>query len=759
MATAETILGQPLDRVDGRLKVTGRATYAADTRVKGALYGVIVGSTVASGKIKSLDTTAAENLSGVIAVFTHHNAPKLKSQEPQERPGVDPKVGEPLSPLQDNQIRSNGQPIALVIADTFERATAAAALVKATYQSELGVTSFAVAAKSAFPPSSPKSKDKDAKTKLNSVYERGDFRADFDRAEVKLERTYEQAAETHNPMELHATLAVWDGPKLTLYDKTQWVDNVQKQVALALDIASDDVRVISPFVGGGFGSGLRVWPHTLMAAFAARALRRPVKIVLTRAQMFTMVGYRPHCQQHVSIGASKTGQIAALEHRAIGQTSTYEEFAESALDCTRFMYACPSLRTEYRLAAMNVNSPTPMRGPGEATGMYALESAMDELAVELNLDPIQLRVLNHADQDPEKKLPFSSKSLKECYAQGAKRFGWERRNPQPRSMRDGDQLVGFGMASATWPAHRQKASAAAQLSADGTAVVRSASSDIGPGTYTSMTQIAAQTLGLPLAKVRFELGDTRLPKAPAQGGSMTMASVGSAVYEVCQKLIKRLWELAKDAPDSPLHQSAAADIVARDGRLSLKGKPQQGEALTAILKRSGQESLAVTHDSEPGADAKKFSMYAFGAHFVEVRVDPDLAVVRIARMVTALAAGKIINPKTAHSQAIGGMVGGVGMALREGTRWDSRNGRVINANLADYLIPVHADIPALEAFYVDETDAHTNPLGTKGLAELSIVGVAAAVANAIYHATGKRLRELPISLEKLFYRFGEVARE
>ena len=566
---------------------------------------------------------------------------------------------------------------------------------------------------------------------------------------MKVEETYSHPDEYHNAMELHATVAAWDGNKLTLYDKTQWVDNVQQQVAAAFGIDKDDVRVVSPFVGGAFGSALRAWVHVFIAALAAKHVRRPVKLVLTRAQQYTVPGYRPRTVQKVALGATKDGKLTAIRHEATAQTSTFEEYTESTLNPARFLYACPNVATRYYLAAMNVNTPASMRAPGEATGVYALECALDELAYALKMDPLQLRLVNHADEDPEKRLPWSSKSLKECYQRAAEKFGWAKRKPQPRSMRDGRLLVGWGMATATWPTHRLPATVLVRVLADGSAQVRTAASDIGPGTYTAMTQIAADALGLPVARVKFDLGDSKMPPAPVEGGSMTVASVGSAVHEAALAARHKVLALASGDDGSPLHKAEADGVEAADGRLFLKKEPGRGETYADILKRHKKESVEVTRESKPGEELKKFSMYAFGVQFVEVRVDPDFGTVRVGRVVSGFAAGRIINPKTAHSQAIGGIVGGLGMALLEEVVRDRRNGRVVNANLEQYMVPVNADVPELDVFFVDEEDKHVNPIGAKGLAELSLVGVAPAVANAVYHATGKRIRDLPITPDKL----------
>jgi xanthine dehydrogenase YagR molybdenum-binding subunit len=733
---SDKMIGKPLDRVDGRLKVTGAARYAAEAQVAKVAYGVLVLSGIAKGQITGIDTAAAEKAPGVLAVLTHRNAGKASLPDDAKAP-VDPVVGQPLQPLQDDRIHYNGQPVAVVVADTFEQATRAAALVQVSYHEEKAVTDFAAAVAHAFTP------------KKSPDYTRGEPDKAFEAAEVRVEQTYSHPDEHHNPMEPHATVAVWEGQKLTLYDKTQWVDNVQKQAAATFGIPSEDVRVLSPFVGGAFGSALRAWVHVFLAALAGKHVRRPVKLVLTRSQMYTIPGYRPHTVQKVALAATRQGKLTALRHEATGRTSTYEKFLESVVNPSRCLYACPNVSTRYRLAAMNVNTPASMRGPGEATGVYALECALDELAVAVALDPVELRILNHADTDPETDRPWSSKSLKECYKQAAEKFGWAKRPPKPRSLRDGGLLIGWGMATATWPTHRRPATVLVRVLADGTAVVRTAASDIGPGTYTVMTQIAADALGLPVARVHFDLGDSRMPPAPVQGGSMTVASVGSAVYEAATAARNKVLDLAGSDDGSPLHRATADQVAAEDGRLFLKSEPKRGERYSDILKRHRKDAVEVTKESKPGEETKKFSMRAFGAHFVEVRVDPDFGTVRVARVVSGFAAGKIINPKTAHSQAIGGIVGGLGMALLEETIRDRRNGRIVNANLADYMVPVNADVPELVAFFVEEEDKHVNPLGTKGLAEMPLVGVAAAVANAVYHATGKRVRELPITLDKL----------
>ena len=710
MTTA--FIGQPVSRVDGRQKVTGGATYAAEFDVRGQAHGVILRSTVASGRMTAIDSAAAERAPGVIAVLTHRNAPKLAYRP--HKGLVDPVVGERLHVLQDDRVNHQGQPIGLVIADTLEQATHAATLVRVTYAPEGGATDI-----SRTEPVLPTQEKTDQGGGRPPETRRGDPQGALAAAEVKVEQRYVIPRENHNPIEMHATIALWDGDRLTLWDKTQWVHNTADEIAAVFGIPAENVRVISPFVGGAFGSGLRTWPHVTLAALGARVAKRPVKVMLSRREMFYSVGHRPHTIQQVSLGASRDGRLAAIVHDAYQETSTYEEFSEALLDTSRFLYACPNVYTRHRIARLNANTPTYMRAPGEVSGNFALESAMDELAAALNLDPVELRLLNEPKLDEFKKLPFSSRSTRECYRAAAERFGWSRRNPKPRSMRDGRWLIGWGMATANYPMNYAQASAKARLSPDGTAVVTSAASDMGPGTWTSMTQVAAEALGLPIERVKFVLGDTRLPRAPVHGGSMTMASVGSAVQAACRK-----------AREIALARSGANDLA-------------------DAMRRIGQD-VEASAEVKPGDEGKRFSMHAFGAMFVEVAVDPDLGETRVRRMVGAYGAGRIVNPKTTRSQCIGGMIGGIGMALMEHSVVDPRNGRVPNANLAEYAVPVHADAPpVMDVIFVDEHDPHVNPLGVKGVGEIAMVGVAPAIANAIYHATGKRIRELPVTPDKL----------
>jgi xanthine dehydrogenase YagR molybdenum-binding subunit len=747
------LIGRPVERINGRLKVTGRARYAAEFKHANVAHGVLVMSSIANGKIRAIDARAAESQPGVLKVITHLNAPRLRF--PERRVGSDPAlvddqsapiVGRSLPVLQEDTIYFNGQPIAVVVAETLEQAEYVATLVRVTYDEAKPVTSVEAEMARAFPPQEGLGEHPPLGRFADVV--RGDPQA-LSKAEVVVDETYTIPIEHHNPMELLSTIAVWTDGKLTVHDKTQWVPNVQQNLAVAFSIPEEDVHVINPFVGGAFGSSVRPWSHPVVAAMAARAVRRPVKLVVTRKQMFSSHGHRPYTVQRVALGAGQDGRLTAIVHEGYAQTSFYEENTENLLSATRMLYASPNCITKYRLVRGNVQTPIYMRGPGESSGVFALDSALDELAYKLKIDPLELRIRNHADSDPSNGLPWSSKSLLECYRQGAEKFGWSRRTIEPGSMQDGRYLVGMGMATGAYPMFRFPASARARILSDGTAVVQSSASDMGPGTWTTMKIIGAEALCLSLDQVRSELGDSSLPKAPVHGVSTTTASVGSAVYEACMAARSKLLGLAANDSRSPLKGATLDRVVFADGRISLLSDPSRGETYSDILRRSGLESVEATITSTPGDEMEKFSMHAFLAHFAEVRVDPELGVLRVSRFLTACAAGRIMNEKTALTQMTGAVVGGLGMALTEETLVDHRTGRIVNASLGEYHVPVNADIPRLEAFFVEERDDKVNPLGAKGIGEIGYVGVAVAVANAVFHATGKRIRRLPITLDKL----------
>jgi xanthine dehydrogenase YagR molybdenum-binding subunit len=741
------IVGTSINRVDGPLKVTGTARYSAEIPIAELAYGVIVQSEIARGTIAHMDVTEAEQLTGVLSVMTPDNTPKLESLQRFEREGgkgARP-TGRALSLLQDDRVHYNGQPIALVIAESFEVAMHAASLVRTTYRADTPTIDMVGALSSAYP-SMPRIYGRESPTSR-----RGDLQAGLAAADTRIDEVYTTPMETHNPMEMHATIALWEGDKVTLWDATQNVYGVRGTVAKSLSIPPENVRVISHFVGGAFGGKGSAWSHVVLAAMAARQVGRPVKIVLTRRQMFGPVGGRPHTVQHITLGARRDGTLTALRHDSTSSTSTIEEWLEPAALATRLLYDCPNEETSHHLVRLNVGTPTFMRAPGEASGTFALESAFDELAHALQMDPIALRLKNYAEADPDTGKPWSSKSLRECYALGAEHFGWARRNPTPGSMRDGDQLVGMGMATSTYPARRMAASAEACVYPNGRVVIKAASHDLGTGTYTVLTQLAADALGVAASCVTIELGDTNLPPNPISAGSMTVASTGSAVHLAAMAARDKLVQLAVTDPDSPLHGARHEEVEIIDGRLTLRSTADRGESFQQLLERNGRRPIEGKAEAKPGDETQQYSMHAFGAVFAEVRVDRDLGVVRVARMVGAYGAGRVLNPKTARSQLYGGITFGIGMALMEHTITDLRSGRYVNADIAEYHIPVHADIPPIEVFFVDEKDEQVDPIGAKGIGEIGITGVAAAIANAVFHATGIRIRELPITLDKLLH--------
>ena len=712
-------VGQPISRVDGPAKVTGQATYAAEFRLPNLAYAALVTSTVPKGWVTGVDASEAEEAPGVLAVIWHENAPKLAYKPMEKRPLVDPQSGEQLHVFQGPEVLFSGQPVAVVIADTQEQARSAASLVRVRYAPGEAETWMDAA---------DLEKPDEATQKLGRYAEkgRGDAKAAFADAAVRIDMTCSHEREYHNAMEPHATIAEWDGDKLTLYDKSQWVYNVRNEIAHIFDMPQDKIHVVSPYVGGAFGSSLRTWPHVTIAALAARVVGRPVKLELTRRNLYSAIGFRPRTIQRVRLGAEQDGTLSAIMQDVVGETSTYEEYGEITAEPPRLIYSCPNVLTRYRLTRMNSNTPCPMRAPGTATGVMALEMAMDELAEALAMDPMQLRLHNYAERNEDKNLPWSSKKLRECYEMAAERFGWSRRRPEVGAMREGMLQVGMGMATAWYASHRSPASAEAVLYANGSVVVRTAASDMGPGTYTAMTQLAADALHLPIELIDFELGDTDMPQAPVHGGSITLASVGNAVVRVCDSLREKLAELA------------GAD-----------GVPNDVAGMVALLNRHGMSALHATGGSKPGDETEKYASAAFGAVFVEVHVDPMFGTIRVPRIVGAYDVGKVVNPKIARSQCIGGMVGGLGMALLEQAEWDPRLGRVMNSNLAEYLVPVNADVQQLEALFAEGDDTIFNPIGAKGVAEIALVGVAPAIASAVYHATGKRVRDLPITPEKL----------
>ncbi|MGL4555382.1 MAG: xanthine dehydrogenase family protein molybdopterin-binding subunit [Gemmataceae bacterium] len=731
-------VGKPVSRVDGRAKVTGAARYAAEFPAGRMAYGFLVLSTVPKGRIEALDTKAADEAPGVLAVLTHKNAPRMKVTPVFDPSSPAPKSSATSAPiLQTDEIFWAGQPVAVVVADTFERACHAASLVKVTYKQEKATFDLDAGRDKAFIPD--KVNGEPAEVKI------GDAEKALATAAVKVDHLYTTPREVHNAIEPHATTAQWDGDKLTVHDATQYVFGVREMLCERFSLKPEDVRVLSPFVGGGFGGKGLSWPNVWLAVAAARHVGRPVKVVVTREQLYGCTGYRTPTEQRVKLGADAAGKLVALVHTGVTTSSTTNVFAEQFTFPARHLYASPNIHLQQKVVKLDVPPPTFMRAPGESPGTFALESALDELAHAAGIDPVELRLTNDPANDPVSGKPFSLRKFREAYELGARKFGWSRRKAKPGTVRDGRFLVGMGVATAFYPVYQFPGAAKVVMLADGTAVVQSGTHEMGMGTATVQAQHAADLLDLPVEKVRFEYGDTNLPFAAVTGGSATTISVGAAVAAAVEALKTTLLGLA--GKKSPLTGVTAGEVVFRDGRLVRREEPTKGEALGALARaaRGGRAEAQVFHN--PGKD-DKLSKGSYGAQFCEVRVDPDLGEVRVTRFVGAYDCGKILNPKTARSQFIGGVVMGLGMALMEAAHTDPRDGRVVNANLAEYLIPTHLDVPALEAYWVDEPDPHT-PMGAHGIGEIGITGVAAAVANAVFNATGKRVRDLPILPEKL----------
>jgi xanthine dehydrogenase YagR molybdenum-binding subunit len=727
-------IGKEMRRVEGLAKVTGRAKYSAEFEMPNLAYGYLLLSTIAKGSIKSLDIKEAETSPGVLGVFSHLNVPELL---PIPDFGDGPEAKE-FKAFQNNQISFNAQPVALVIAETFEQARYASRRIKVDYESEKPSTDFREHLDDA--------KETNAE---KSPRERGDFANAFENAPVKIDHEYHIPIEHHNPIEPHGATAFWKDGKLTIFDKSQNVYQVRDQLSKWFQVKPENVDVISLFVGGAFGACLNVNYYPPLVALAAREIKRPVRLVYSRRQMFSGHGYRPDTWQKVSMAAEKNGKLLGISHRVVVNTSTFEDYSEDFAKVARSLYACPNVKTLYQNVPTDLPTPAAMRAPGAVSNMFALECAMDELSYALKMDPLELRLINYAETDPDSGKPFSSKALKECYRMGAEKFGWKDRKPEPRSMKDGDLLVGWGTATGVWPAMQQAASVQITLKVDGSAHVISSTTDIGPGTYTVMTMIAAEYLGLDAEKVRFELGDSRYPKAPSQGGSWTTASVGSAIFGAAKNIKAKLLNLAKEQNASPFASENPDEVEMLDGKMFPKSNPDQSVSIAELMGHVGLREITEIYDSKPSEEREKYASSAHGAQFVEVKVDPDLGTVRVTRVVEVTACGKIMNPKASHSQEIGGVIWGIGMALQEATEVDHRYGRMMNASLADYHVPVNADALSIETIFVEEEDKIINPLGVKGMGELGLVGIPAAIANAVYHATGIRVRDLPITPDKL----------
>ncbi|MEN3368405.1 MAG: xanthine dehydrogenase YagR molybdenum-binding subunit [Verrucomicrobiota bacterium] len=740
-----SVIGKAQPRVDGPLKVSGGAMYASDFHFPGMLYAVPVEAAIASGKVTKLDTGAAEKLPGVRAIFHRENIGKIfRSVQGQGFEGI---IDERRPPFEDDIIRYWGQYIALAVADTFESAKAAADAVRATYEkdkhnveTDLKADDEPDEVATTFAPTK----------RLQS--ERGKAENAFASAPVKFDQTYVTPTHTHNPIELQAATAIWEGSMLTIYEESQGVFNLRSVLAQMFGLPKENVRVITKFVGSGFGSKLWPWTHCALAVAAARQLGKPVKLVLSRKMMFQTAGHRPRTQQRVRLGATKEGKLVSLQHDYVNHQAILDNYHEDCDEATAFHYSVPNLRVHFGRARRNVGSPTPMRGPGAVPGLYATESAMNELADQLNIDPVRLRVLNEPKINEALGIPFSSRHLLECFKVGAEKFGWSKRNPKVGSMKSGGLTVGWGMAGCTWVAARFPAEASVQLRDDGTVRVASGTQDIGTGTYTILAQLAAEKTGIPLDKVEVALGDTSLPEGPISGGSMVTGSMVPAVYKAADQAIESLFTIATTTPGSPFEKRKATDLALEGGRVFVKADGSgKGVPFADLLRRANVRLVTGSGKSEGsfGNPKPKFSTQSFGCHFVEVTWQPEIARLRVSRVVSVIDAGRILNPLAGRNQIEGAVVMGIGMALLEHTSYDPQNGAPINSNLADYMMAVNADVPPIDVHFLDFPDKQINELGARGIGEIGLAGVAAAITAATHHATGVRVRELPITIEDL----------
>jgi xanthine dehydrogenase YagR molybdenum-binding subunit len=731
-------IGQPLTRRDGILKVTGKAPFAADHHPPNMLFAVLAVSSVARGRVTFLDVAAAKNHPGVVDVMTPAHKPSL-AEDPDAK--TNPFMFR-MELLQNDGVRYANQPIAVVIAETLEAATEGAMLLAPKYQTQAARVGLD-AGKSFIPPA--------VGVGNPAVVELGDVKAGLAAATRAIDATYETPPQYHNPMEPHAITAAWDGDRLSIDTPSQGLAMAQSRIAGLFGIPPENIHIRSPFLGGGFGcKGLISGPQ-ILGIMAARLVNRPVKLVLSREQMYGPVGHRAPTRQRLRIGADDAGRLTALEHRAKTVSSTFDDFFEPAADASHTLYASPAIRTAHEVARVDSGTPLFMRAPGEATGSIALDSAIDEIAFACGMDPLEFRIRNDAEVEPISGKPFSSKALRDCYARGAERFGWAKRPLSPRQMRDhAGFLVGWGVGTATFPALMFQATARAVVRADGRGVMETGAHDMGQGAATALAQIAADGLGLSLDSVEFRSGTSDLPDAGIAGGSGHTATAGLAIYNAGAAVIAKLADLATRDDRSPLFGAGNAGVIARDGRLFRRDDEARSESYADILGRAGLAEVEAsgTGTADPAAQAE-YAMHAHGAVFAEVKVDPDLGQIRVTHMVGAFAAGRIINPKLVRSQLFGGMIWGVSFALHEEAVVDRRSGRIMNANLAEYHVPVNADVPSMEVLTVEEHDPHVNALGIKGVGEVGITGSAGAVANAVWHATGVRVRRFPIKIDDL----------
>jgi xanthine dehydrogenase YagR molybdenum-binding subunit len=732
-AGPSNVIGVALPRVDGPVKTTGTARYASDYHFPRLVYAVPVCATIANGKIRSLDTSAAEKLPGVLLVLHHGNIGPLFRVAGHVRNSED------RPPFEDEVIYYWGQYVAVAVAETFEQAQAAAAAVRVQYDAQTPNVSPVLNDELAAPP--------------HTESQRGDTNAGFSGAPVQLDETYSTPAETHNPMEMHATTAVWDGKKYILYESSQGVMNHLAVLAQVLGVPKENVQVISKFIGSGFGGKLFPWPHSALAATASRRLNRPVKLTLSRKMMFSNVGHRPRTQQRMRLGATKDGKLLSLEQHYRNHTSLTDNIKENCGEATPFIYSVANLQVTSALVKRNVGTPTPMRGPGAVPGLFALESAMDELAIKLQMDPVELRLRNDTLIDEEKKKPFSSRHLKECFTVGAEKFGWSRRTPAVGSMRKGDVILGWGMAAASWGAGRGACEASVTLKTDGTAYVSCGTQDIGTGTYTVFAQVLSDRTGIPVSKIDVVLGDSSLTPGPTSGGSTATATVVPAIVAAAEDAMNSVIAIAVKTNGSPFFQKDGETLMMSAGRIHAKGEAAESGVPYQDILKMAQVGYAIGDGKTGGlgsdTKAHDYSTHSFGAQFAEVEWDPGIARLRVSRVVCVIDGGQIINMKTATNQVAGAIVMGVGMGLLEKTVYDPRNGHPINDNYADYLVPTSADSPSIDVTFLDIPDPLMGVYGVRGIGEIGLAGVAPAITAAVYHATGVRVRELPVRIEDL----------
>lgn len=741
----EKLVGQPVSRLEGKLKVTGAAKYAGEYQAPDLLYGYVVNSPITKGKITSIHIGAAMAQSGVVEILTHLNRPKLPWFD-LFYADLDAPPGEVFKPLYDNVIRYNGQPIALVLASDFETARFAATLLEIKYENEV----FSVDLHSNLHRGREAKKGMATMLKPPPPAPTGDFKSNFANAAVRVEAEFTHAAEHHNPIELFATTTIYQGRgKLMIYDKTQGTINNQTYVANIFGLRYKNVKVIAPFVGGAFGSGLRPQYQLFLCVMAALHLKRNVRVTLDRKQMFSF-GHRPASLQKLRFASDVNGRLTGLSHTAFSETSQFEDYTEAVVDWSHKLYPAPNTSFEYKLVPLDMYTPVDMRAPGGSTAMHAIESTMDELATKLDIDPLDLRLINYADQDPATGKPFTSKALRACYLQAAEKFGWTQRNRNPGQMLRGNKLIGHGMATGIWDAFQFPSRIELIIQRDGRLVVNNAVTDIGTGTLTVMTQIAADEFGLPLELVSFNYGDSQLPFSMFQGGSATTASTGAAIVIAAKELRKKMLKVAATIKDSSFEKATIDEVYCANGKLCIKGEKEESVSFDQLVRLNGDKPFNLKKMGAPDMiKLRKYSLATHSAAFVEVEVDKELKTITVTRAVSAVAAGNIINPKTARSQILGSMIWGISKALHEETILDENLGKYINTNLGEYHIPVHADINELEVIFAEEKDELINQIGSKGVGEIGLVAIPAAIANAIFNATGKRVRNLPIHFDEL----------